>query len=549
MKILKISALVLALLVFAAACSAPARPADEPYKIKAAVLYGGDSANWESEYLRQSLLVNLTVDALALTGETPPLEGYDALYLDKSLLSVPDPDGLRNALEQYVKEGGAVFLDNAFHSFFSLDFLGASETVKLNALPETLTLSKDRKDYNGLRTAVSDFHTLYKGYEDFPALSERDYGVLLVCGSAEPLVSVKRGIDDEPALYALNRYGKGMVFFTNPLLPNVFSGSSVHSTNSANQIIFNEFAALVSREKYGFSAQRVFGSFGRPSIAWENETPAPAFAGLCEEYDLPFAPADEPGYEWDAARQDSPETVLALPRQSAGASLTLGAPAYLQSENYTWLSISGRNDLPMLAYCGNSDTDLVQTETDIETFAAYARRFVCNPVTAEQLAKSVAAAFNTGVTVTGELENGGLVFTASPGSDSPYETSTGLKVTFSDDIMSFDVSTDADVYQWLNGSLYIGLNKQVTVSGTDTPEETAHITRLNLPAEISQTPGGAAVTFLEGGMMQLAVADGLCRTFSEGWETRHTSEGIVFTKFGEASAIELHWDAADRYGE
>ncbi len=545
MKSLKLTAALLAMALLVSSCSEPARPADEPYVVTAAVLYSGDAVSWLG--WQQSSLVNLTVETLEVDGEIPGIGNYDVLYLDKSLSEYRDPDVLRTSIDAYVKNGGAVFLDNAFNSIFSLDFLGASEVVKLDALPSTLALSNERKDYNGLRNVVSDFYTLYREYEDYDALAELDYGTMLVCDTAEPLVSVKRGEDDNPALYALNRYGKGLVYFTNPLLPNLFSDAP--STVSANKTIFNEFAALVSREKYGFSAERVFGSFGRPSIAWERIDDN-SISELSAEYDLPLdtEPETPVSYTWDDEWQNMPEAVLSLPqRAESGGTMTLGAPTYIRSENYTWLSIAGRNEIPILASLNPILTDTM--ENDIQTVAAFARRFVYNPVTEEQLAKTVAAAYNMNVTITGGFDTGGFTFAPSAEPNSPYDACAGLKVTFSDNIMSFDVSTDADVYHWFNGSLYIGLNKTVTVTETDTPKETAHITRINLPAEITQTQSGAEVTFLEGGMMQLVVADGLCRTFSEGWETRHTSEGVVFTKFGEPSVIELHWDAADHYGE
>ncbi|MDR1692828.1 MAG: FG-GAP-like repeat-containing protein, partial [Oscillospiraceae bacterium] len=313
MKKNSVFALLIAAALSLSGCSGPAAAeVAGPYEIAAAVLYSGEDETWKDCYshLEQSLVANLTVQAVEVRESVPDFTGYDILYLDTSLITSRNPM-LPDAIDAYVRGGGAVFADNAFHDFFSLEFFGAVGTVKLEALPAALTLSTARKDYNGLRTVVNDFYALYKGYKDFPLLAGQDYGVMLLCDTAEPLVSVQTADteDIDPAMYALNRYGEGLVLFTNPLLPNAFSVNGldmlpdgepvpyfINSTASANQMIRNEFAALVSREKFGFSAQRVFGAFGRPSMAWEHHyeeidgianDSAILFAELSKKYDLP----------------------------------------------------------------------------------------------------------------------------------------------------------------------------------------------------------------------------------------------------------------------
>jgi hypothetical protein len=311
---------------------------------------------------------------------------------------------------------------------------------------------------------------------------------------------------------------------------------------------------LAAFEKYGIDLS--FPGINHHTWHSSGEGPVQTYSVQAEAGMLWNSGAKVPGSD----RQPGPETVLSLPYYldtDGGTILMLNVPTLFVSDNYTWLSATGRSEAPICAYyhCDNMYKDAERKEADIQTFAAYARRFRYNPVTEEQLVKTVAAAYNMDLTVTGETDGSGLRFEAKPGAggnpllDPEYEQSVGLKITFSDDIMSFDVSVDADVFNWFNGSLYVGLNRPVTITGADTPEETAHITRINLPAEVETSESGATVSFLEGGMMQVAVDDGLCRTFSEGWTTRVTTEGTVFTKFGDPGSLELHWDEADRYGE
>ena len=248
--------------------------------IRGAVLYdsrGGDM-RWEDTYsrLEQSLTLNFTVEAVDIAQEYA-LDVYDVLYPDEAVMQSPDAEGLKDTICEFTKNGGSVFLKNGFYSFFDKKFIGAKEFIKLETCPVDIAAASVEGDLVPIQELILDFSSLYSGYSDYERLASYDYGYGVKPGSAKSLVNC-----GDTALYTMNKYGKGYVFFTNPLLPNEFSinglsqisrdekqESLANTSVSANQLIENYFSAYISKKKLGFSVSRVFGSFGRPSMAWE----------------------------------------------------------------------------------------------------------------------------------------------------------------------------------------------------------------------------------------------------------------------------------------
>lgn len=108
--------------------------------LRCAVLYAGDGEGWKDAYshLEQSLLLNMTVQAIHVSG-SDPLEGYDVLYPDPSIMASPDSAALKAELMDFAASGGALFLGNEFWSFFPAEVIGAWEFVKLDHCPTALT--------------------------------------------------------------------------------------------------------------------------------------------------------------------------------------------------------------------------------------------------------------------------------------------------------------------------------------------------------------------------------------------------------------------------
>lgn len=279
--------LLCSLLLLSALIGCAATPEEKPNiplaaaeELRAAVLYDGQTADgsWADvlSRLEQPLLLNFSAEALD-SGRADALSGFDLVYADESLLSAENPAALAETLMDFVERGGALFLTNGFHSFFPKDFLGAAGFEKITALPEELKFPELGEDLAELQQIISDFSKLYAQYPDSEARAQYDYGYGVKPGTATALVTAG-GL----ALYTMNEYGAGQVFFTNPLLPNTadINGFSLTSRNEAqtalsnttasgNQLLENAFASYISKQRWGYSLYRVFGSLGRPSMAWE----------------------------------------------------------------------------------------------------------------------------------------------------------------------------------------------------------------------------------------------------------------------------------------
>ena len=262
-------------------CVVPAMAVnEEEQSLRCAVLYAGERKDWQDAYshLEQSLLLNMTVQAVSVSGSYS-LEGYDVLYPDPSVMECANAVALREQLTRFAAAGGSLFLGNEFWSFFPAEVIGAWEFVKLDHCPvgDMLTAHEVEGDLVELQGIVTDFASIYPYYTDYERLKNYDYGYAVRPSTAQVLVG-----EGELGLYTMNHYGQGWVFFTNPLLPNVYSvnGFSLESrgeaqvslassTASADQLIRNAFAGFVSKKKFGYAPYRVFGTLGRPNMAWE----------------------------------------------------------------------------------------------------------------------------------------------------------------------------------------------------------------------------------------------------------------------------------------
>ncbi len=284
-------------------------------QLSAAFLYCGDEDDFTGMYsqLEQNFTANLDVEKVSTDKKTPDFTKYDIIYLDDSIIG---DAGIKEPLVEYVENGGYLFLANEFLTYFEPEFLGAKEVVKLKSVPKNLEFPEAPENLGGMQGLIKDFETIYKHYLDYTKLSEKDYGYGIICDTAESLADF-----EGTSIYGVNRYGKGFVFYTNPILPNSFHITDLalldiedgqthfsNSTATANRLMLSEFASYASKQKYGYAVNKILGSFGNPDMAWQlhyeeitgiENNSAILFGDMCKEYKtIPSFTLIRNSYKW-----------------------------------------------------------------------------------------------------------------------------------------------------------------------------------------------------------------------------------------------------------
>ena len=214
-----------------------------------------------------------------------------------------------------------------------------------------------------------------------------------------------------------------------------------------------------------------------------------------------------------------------------------------------WPDISARYDMPMCVYyhCDFTAQDDTEARESIEKVQAFREQYGYSFVMENQLASACAAAINLTVDIVGNSEEifdvelvGAGQSNLFPLYSGNYQISTGVRISFGEAMQDRDIRTDADVWYRDGRDLYVGLNRPIRVyeaAEGSAAEQSDHIERINLPATISLHQGGASVTFLDGGYMEVETATP-ATTQSSGWTATQLDDGgTLFSKYGAASAL------------
>lgn len=281
------------------ACGRAQVKVNNPDTLTAVVLSEPDSVTAKNTL---SLLKSSTVATLAAgradASRTSDIYGYDMVYVDRSVVNSPSFDA--SFVQDYVRAGGSVFLDNETYDLFDKDFIGAEDFVPVEGCPVDMQYTEDiPSGMKKIQSLIYDFCDLYRNYADYEdKLQWQSYGVGVIPSTAQ-CITTKDGL----GIYTLNKYGDGYVFFTNPLLPNAFSVNNLSpsdtgeplaaTTVGANKLMRDYFAEFVSLNKYGYAVENVMGSFARPDASWElhyedingiENGSAEIFEEMCERY-------------------------------------------------------------------------------------------------------------------------------------------------------------------------------------------------------------------------------------------------------------------------
>ena len=256
--------------------------------IKVAILYSGDSEGYIDIYnnFKLSTLMNLYVSKIDMEKYSGSFNDYDMIYLDKSIVACENFRNVAKKIIKYVSGGGNMFLENSFYEHFDVEILGAKGFKKVKRFPQDIAFPDVPYNLAKISELLKDYHNLCLRFKDFDRISELDYGYALIPSTAIPIAQ-----SGDSALYALNKFGKGYVLFTNPLLPSqsYITGMDIrqkgkdqpyfnHTAAAAGRLLQDEFVAFLAKEKHGFAFKRVFGTYGRSAMAWQNHLEAlPAF--------------------------------------------------------------------------------------------------------------------------------------------------------------------------------------------------------------------------------------------------------------------------------
>jgi hypothetical protein len=237
-------------------------------RIRVLYLHGRSSFNSEVfDGFRQNTLYNIDVESLRFYDSDLSLrrkitaKNYDIIYLDTANPS------LHNILESFVKRGGTLLIDNENAMHVSHVLLGGN--VRQSTLG-TLTnneLSNKTLPFYQMQQLISIY--------DPP---KTDYLMI------EPTTAVSIvDNDDGLSVLSVNYFGKGMVIFSSDFFnyPNQTTAYDFASLNDGshvfnptaqtfNRLFRDEAVAIVSKHKLGFAVKRVYGTNGRPAIAWQN---------------------------------------------------------------------------------------------------------------------------------------------------------------------------------------------------------------------------------------------------------------------------------------
>jgi hypothetical protein len=243
--------------------------------------------------------------------------------------------------------------------------------------------------------------------------------------------------------------------------------------------------------------------------------------------------------------QQSAENVITLPfflMDGEERTLLVQNCSVLPYKDESWTDLSGKYGMPVLVYyhCDMIYKSDEAAKTAVAKVAAFQEKFSYNFVKEDQLMYSIAAAYN--LTVDVQVTDQGFSITPGvydidfPLYDEDAQNAVGIRIDFSAGLQE-TMGTDAAVWTRSGSSLSLGLDRTVTVF-PETEAETTHLSRVNIPAEITLTQSGAVLAFQDSGMEQVAVA-GKAETEDEGWTVEEQDGYTIFTAYEKTPVLHI----------
>ena len=243
-----------------------------------------------------------------------------------------------------------------------------------------------------------------------------------------------------------------------------------------------------------------------------------------------------PAYDTGVAPQYAAENVIALPfflQKDGEGTLLVQDNSVLPYVDSAWTDLSGQYGMPVCIYyhCDFVYESDLGARDYLQKVSDFQWKFGYNFVREDQLMAASAEAL--ALTVDAKTQNGALTIAAKD------DTSVGVEIQFSQDHSAAAFAVDADVWYQRGNSLFVSLNRPVTLTAGEL-SQAAHLTQVNLPADITLLSNGADIAFQADGMLQVVVA-GDAVAASAGWDVETRDGKTIFTKYGEADTLSLRF--------
>lgn len=247
----------------------------EGYGISFLIIHEEDKGSPLYQHLSQSWVVGTSAEEKTLQEAlNTDLNKYDVVYINQSLKGNSKLKDTEKYMENYVADGGKLFLDMAVSNDFSKKLTGISDNKKIDINVTPLIYPEIGGDFEGIQKVAKAFEEDYKRYIKEELLVETGNP-----SGAETIIGYDGG-----AILSVNKYKKGQVFVISDFLPDyskyITSFDFKHRGEENNYFQFfyatgnmqmlNELAAYVAKDNHGLAFKKVMGTYGRPAVAWQN---------------------------------------------------------------------------------------------------------------------------------------------------------------------------------------------------------------------------------------------------------------------------------------
>ena len=282
------------------------------YEMNILVIYkeGSESHKEVVQDYAQSLCVNTNVKAVSRTElSSEDFKEYDLIYPDISLVDVDNKKEIARDLANYVKNGGNLFLEEDLYEVFQKDALGMSKFTEIKLKNQTFDFpvvpkkyenfqklwkmysvkKRENTFYNIIRTIYHKFKGNYDNWAKLSDIYDIDLTKVDLKTHALPDTAISLVNSNGFTLLSINKYGNGTVLWTINHIPKrgKYLGKTFmtrldlgypdpNAKNfhfgyaTINYLMRNAYLDFIAKEKYGFSIQKTFGAYGRPSFSWQN---------------------------------------------------------------------------------------------------------------------------------------------------------------------------------------------------------------------------------------------------------------------------------------